>query len=102
MNAQRFEEILAKRQSAIEATLAHKSKEYGLGDRLHNFKVAAAMQGTTPENALLGMLAKHLVSVVDLCQGRLTNTEQMANEKIGDAINYLILLEAVLDERRGA
>lgn len=45
------------------------------------------------------MMMKHLVSVLDLIEGSLPATEHMINEKIGDAINYLILCEAVLKEK---
>ena len=31
------------------------------------FKAAAALQHTTPERALAGMLAKHIVSLYDMC-----------------------------------
>ena len=34
---------------------------------LHNFKVAASLQGIYPEQALAGMMAKHTVSIYDMC-----------------------------------
>jgi len=96
-----FNVILQSRLSCIQSTLAGKAKEYaGGGDRLHNFKVAARISGKSPEEALQGMMLKHLVSVFDLIEDRLENTSAMVNEKIGDTINYLILLEAVLAEAR--
>ena len=58
----------------------------------------AEIMRTTPQKALAGMFMKHLVSVLDLIEGSLSPSEYMVNEKIGDAINYLILLEAVLKE----
>lgn len=101
MEISRFEDLLKRRLEKIEAVLGTKAKEYAMGgDRLHNFKTAAAMGQTTPEKALWGMAMKHLVSVTDLIEGRLKNTEAMADEKIGDLINYLILLEAVLNDQR--
>ena len=71
-----------------------------MGDRLYNFKRAAEISQTTPQKALIGMFLKHLVSVFDLADGKLESTPAMVNEKVGDAINYLILLEAILKENR--
>lgn len=98
MNTPQFEAILESRLSSIKQVLGNKAKEYAIGDRLYNFKRAAEISRTTPQKALAGMFMKHLVSVLDLVEGSLPPTEYMVNEKIGDAINYLILLEAVLKE----
>jgi len=84
--------------------LIHKAEEYATdGDRYHNFNVAGKILGATPERALIGMWMKHLVSVLDLVEWidfrpeKLN--EEIINEKIGDAINYLILLEGMLNRR---
>ena len=98
MDTAKFEEILEARLLSIKAVLGSKAKEYAIGDRLYNFKRAAEIQRTTPQKALAGMLMKHLVSVIDLVEGSISPTEYMVNEKIGDAINYLILLEAIFKE----
>ncbi len=99
-----FNKIVAKRIDKIQATLARKEKEYAAdNDRFHNFRVAARIADTTPERALHGMMLKHEVSAMDLiewadrCPERLT--EALIDEKIGDFINYLILLEGLLTER---
>lgn len=98
-----FERVVQGRIGKIRATLAGKAREYaGGGDRLHNFKVAARIMGTTPAKALRGMFMKHLVSVFDIIDGGQANTSAMVDEKLGDCINYLILLEAVLREERDA
>jgi hypothetical protein len=98
MNAEQFEIILENRLHAIQTTLGKKAKEYAIGDRLYNFKRAAEILRCTPQRALVGMFMKHLVSVLDLVECSLASTEYLINEKIGDAINYLILLEAILKE----
>ena len=51
-------------------TLKRKTKEYTGDDpdRLGAFKAAAALQHTTPQRALAGMLAKHIVSPVRFTQ----------------------------------
>ena len=99
MNNTEFEKILDTRIKAIRETLAGKAKEYASEDRLYNFKRAAEIDQTTPKNALKGMWLKHVVSVLDLISGKLERSEHMINEKIGDSVNYLILLEAVLKEK---
>jgi len=98
MKIEEFNAILSGRVRKIVVTLGSKAEEYARGeDRLHNFRVAARMLGTTPEQALWGMAAKHLVSVQDMVDGHLDASPAMVDEKIGDLINYLILLEAVFN-----
>ena len=84
-----------------------KGKEYSPGhDRLCNFKDAGAMQRVSPEQALFGMLTKHLVSLADMCKevsavGTCGMPQATWEEKLTDAHNYLFLLEALLKERYG-
>jgi len=100
MTPQEFDVIVTKRIENIKKVLASKGQEYGSADRLYNFKRAAEIERSTPQKALCGMLMKHLVSVLDLIEGKLDTTEDMVNEKVGDMINYLILLEAIFAEQR--
>jgi hypothetical protein len=102
MDHKTFETVLAGRLAKTQAVLGSKSKEYSSGDdRMHNFVRAGAMLGVSREKAALGMAAKHFVSVLDMVDA--ANTQKlstaMIEEKFGDAINYLILLEAMLLER---
>lgn len=96
--------IVDARIASIRSLLLVKGAEYspGDGDRLHNFNRAAAVVGTTPESALVGMWVKHLVSVLDLVdgigRGELPTTARV-DEKLGDTINYAILLEAMVKAR---
>ena len=97
-----FDKIVHERIDSILSTLTQKAKEYAKGgDRFHNFNIAARMLETTPEKALYGMMLKHMVSVLDLVNAVPDTeiTEAIINEKIGDNINYLILLEGLLKER---
>lgn len=101
MTANRFNEILETLIGKCASTLGAKSNEYATEDRLHNFKIAAELQNCTPVTALAGMMTKHTVSVYDLIQKH-ENGEVVAkelwDEKIGDSINYLILLSALIQE----
>jgi hypothetical protein len=95
-----FDLIVEKRKEQITAVLARKSKEYSSeDDRFHNFKRAAVILETTQEKALAGMLVKHMVSVLDIVNNPDKFTANAVDEKIGDSINYLILLEGTLYER---
>lgn len=102
MNTDDFNAIIREQIDRCENTLCKKAEEYATEDRLHNFKVAAGLQDCLPTTALAGMMCKHTVSVYDMIQG-LENGEKysldMWNEKIGDSINYLLLLSAMVREQ---
>ena len=103
MTEKQFEKHVDERIEKIRQVLQIKAKEYRKNDNpFHNFDRAAAMNNCTPERALMGMLAKHQISVLDLVDdidsGKLPNRE-FVSEKIGDHINYLILLEGLIYRR---
>jgi hypothetical protein len=99
MNGKDFEKIFSIRVDMCKATLLRKSAEYSSeSDKLHNFKVAAALQGCTPERALGGFLAKHVVSIFDLINSETPTPQEVWDEKLGDALNYLFLLDAIVQE----
>jgi len=99
LNNEQFEEIFRAQVADCETTLLRKGYEYATDeDRLHNFRVAGALQGETTIQALGGMLAKHIVSIFDLMQQNKPIDMDIWNEKIGDAMNYLFLLKALVLE----
>ncbi len=101
MNSERFNEVLDETLDKCVKTLGVKSDEYATEDRLHNFKVAAELQNCKPMTALAGMMAKHTVSVYDLIQKAESGQKiplELWDEKIGDHINYLILLSGLIRE----
>ncbi|MBQ3943766.1 MAG: hypothetical protein II669_05555, partial [Elusimicrobia bacterium] len=70
---------------------------------MHNFNEAKSFfRCNTKEYALLGMLNKHLVSVVDMVEKYekygILPSQNILDEKIGDTVNYLILLEACFSQ----
>jgi len=102
MKSDRFTEVMDNRILDCVQTLGVKAGEYATEDRLHNFKVAAELQNCTPITALAGMMAKHTVSIYDLVQRQeqgFAVTKEMWDEKIGDHINYLLLLTALVQEK---
>jgi hypothetical protein len=98
MDAQEFETIFEAQVDACRKTLVKKAEEYLPVDRLSNFKVAGTLAGCTPQQALGGMLAKHVVSIYDLIRDDSYDLD-IWNEKLGDALNYLFLLKALLIEQ---
>jgi len=104
MEAKQFNEIAEARIAHCRSTLIAKGEEYSRdGDRLHNFKTAAAIDNETPEQALWGMCKKHVVSVRDMIKDverGIVPSQKMLNEKITDWINYGLLLEGLFGERQ--
>lgn len=124
MNVQDFNTLVERRKTLIGKVLQKKADEYSKdNDRLYNFKRAAAFTRESPEKSLLGMLMKHVISVIDIIEEverchQLKGTSfdlpitsdsnvmisdckfdiTFIDEKLGDSINYLILLETLLHD----
>ncbi len=96
MKTERFEEVIANQIDICHEILNDKAKEYATHDRLHNFKVAAGLKGETIPKALAGMMAKHTISIYDMCNAYPKGDLAVWEEKITGHINYLLLLKAVL------
>ena len=98
-NVEQFKKVCEDRIAKIKLVLVAKAKEYARGgNRYHNFDVAARVSGTTREKALMGIAMKHLVSILDIIDSPSEYSKDVVDEKIGDMINYLILLEGMLLE----
>lgn len=104
MEPDKFVELVEARLDACHKVLALKGAEYSRnGDRLWNFKIAAEKRRQTPAEALLGMKVKHDVSLDDIVAGLAAGcipSKETVAEKIGDSINYLLLLEGLIEEQR--
>lgn len=101
MNSEWFEKVIKEQIKTCEDVLIGKAKEYATDDdRLHNFKNAAGMMSCDPKEALAGMMAKHTISVYDMCRSGKDYPIELWNEKITDHINYLLLLKAVVEEEK--
>lgn len=96
MNSEKFDKVVDEQLKVCKDVLSSKSNEYAAKSRLHNFEIAADMEGVSIEQALAGMMAKHTVSIYDLCFGRITADRDIWDEKITDSINYLLLLKAAI------
>ncbi len=102
MTPEKFDEHLLSRLEKTAAVLKSKAGEYAVSnERFHNFIRSAEILGTTRQKALTGMMVKHLVSVFDIVENSSYGVfpkDEVIEEKIGDSINYLILLEAMIKE----
>jgi hypothetical protein len=100
MVSKKFNEVVEEQLEICKMVLCKKADEYATVDRLHNFKVAAALGSGDPIKALSGMMAKHTVSIYDMCGTDENYPIELWNEKITDHINYLLLLKGLLIEQR--
>lgn len=98
MKTERFNQIVNTQLNTCKSIMQSKAKEYATEDRLHNFRVAAVLQRVSAKDALAGMMAKHTVSVYDMCGSEETFSQELWDEKITDSINYLLLLRALIQE----
>ena len=98
-----FNQLLKEMLEETERVLSSKALEYASGiDRLHNFKKAAELGDCTPLRAAWLMCNKHIVSISDMVSqkewGDATYEMSMWKEKLGDARNYLYLMQAIIAE----
>lgn len=98
MTSERFDDIIERQMQICKAVLCNKAEEYATNDRLHNFKNAAGMMSCNPKEALAGMMAKHTISIYDMCRDGKKHGMDIWQEKITDHINYLLLLKALVAE----
>lgn len=102
MQVSDFDLLLERRIELIRSVLSSKVSEYASdADRLHNFKRSAEVLGCSPAQAALGYMTKHFVSVMDIIKADAAGQKTpvlVLNEKLGDLVNYVILIEALLKE----
>lgn len=106
-------EILARKRfdHCLNLLTWQKHKEYTRdNDKLYNFKRAGEILRCTPEQALIGMWIKQIVSLIDIVEdiehkrawaGDLESFIAILEEKVTDVIAYVPLLEALIKERMG-
>lgn len=102
MQASDFNAIVEAQFEACKDMLGVKAGEYADDrDRLHNFKIAAALEPNgTPIKALAGFMRKHTISIYDMCYSDEEFDLERWDEKINDSINYLLLLKACVVEEK--
>jgi hypothetical protein len=106
MKSEKFNKVIEDALESSKTVLIKKSAEYANEDnKLHNFDKAARITGKTREECLWGMALKHLVSVTDIIDDmskdpKYIPSRDLVMEKFGDLRNYLLLLEACIEDKR--
>jgi len=95
---EQFTKTLVQQLSRSVYILSQKQEEYSTEDLLHNFRVAAALEGVSLKEACAGFMAKHTVSIFDMCKSKKIFSQGQWDEKITDHINYLLLLRCIVEE----
>lgn len=99
MTTDRFDALVKEIREASLDTLTKKNANYASSeDRLHNFKVGAAITGGTPAQAALGYMAKHLASLQDKVSRNDFHDREDLKEKVQDSINYLVFIWCCANE----
>lgn len=107
MKQEEFNILLRERVAEIERVLTVKREEYSKGgDVFSNFKRGAGMSfHNEPESYAWELMVKHLQSIKDIIAHLEVDgyngypTKELVREKVGDAINYLLLIELMILER---
>ena len=102
MTREDFSNRVEKRIDLVRQSLLTKHKEYAKDDNVfRNFDEAAgglSLHGSSAE-VLWSYMTKHLTSIKDIVADKKPVDPAVVSEKIGDVINYLILLEAMLNQQ---
>lgn len=100
MTNETFEALVKEIREKSLGTLLKKNANYADEDRLHNFKVGAAITGGTPAQAALGYMAKHLASLQDKVRRNDFHDREDLLEKCQDIINYVVFIWCCGNEER--
>lgn len=99
MDGVQFKDLIGQVMESSHNKLMVKNQEYNTGeDPLRNFRVAATLQNTNAKRALTGVMSKHIVSIFDMAEAPTAYVEEIWDEKITDAINYLLMLRVLVWE----
>ena len=104
MKHEDFNKITIDRFAKCEQTLTKKSSLYSsLEDRLHNFKIGAKDLGTSPEKYLIHLVTKQWTTLKYIVlNDKLRDIDFSLFEELqGDIINYMVLLEGLLTDKKG-
>lgn len=103
MNKIEFNKLVDERIKLIQSVLQKKGAEYANDkDVFHNFEEGTKMSfHDTREMVAWEYMMKHMISIKDMISSKQTYSEHTIREKFGDAINYLILMEAMMLDSNG-
>lgn len=82
--------------------LAVKGKDYTIGteDKLHNFKTVGEFTGMTPEQTLGVYFYKHIAAIFAYIKNSGQSESEPIEGRIADAVNYLLLFNKMVQERK--
>lgn len=101
-NTHNFDKIVEETCSQTKEVLIKKGKEYARENRYSNFEKVGRRHAISPEQALWYLRDKHEASIDDMIKDLEKDklpTKELIDEKIGDDINYLLLLKGMLYRR---
>ena len=99
MHPEKFNKIVEDFLEKTKATLIKKEDENSLGeDRFAFFKREAQIAGVTPEKALYFCMLKHITSFIDMINTGDKYSQELWFDKLGDIVNYCILLYGLLED----
>lgn len=79
--------------------LEKKNDEYASGGFYDNFITASELQQKSMQDVIMSYNSKHIVSIYDMVQKPIDcYTEEQWDEKIGDAICYLLILRSYVKD----
>lgn len=100
MTKDQFNKEVCNIMGKCYALLNAKAAEYATDeDRLSAFKEAALLSKNTAETIAVNYMLKHIMSINDMSKRPWKYSPEMWDEKLGDAINYLLIIKALIAER---
>ena len=100
MNSKDFNSAIARQFGKCYTLLNIKKREYNhTEDRFDTFKEAALLSSKSAEESAASYMTKHIMSIIDMCKRPWKYSDEMWDEKITDAINYLLIIRAMIEER---
>lgn len=96
----KIEMTIKDRIQKTQDTLIEKAKQYAQNGRLGNFKDIAELNDITMEKACWLLVSKHIIALKDYINEPDEVPPEQWDEKIGDIICYMHLLEAIIKTER--
>lgn len=104
MTIEKYNEIIDEQIEKCKSMICSKRAEYA-DDKTptDNFNRAGQLLKQKPSTGLAGVMAKHTISIYDMLMEHekgVDFSKEKWTEKITDNINYLLLLQVLLEEER--
>lgn len=101
MTREEYNKLIEAQLKRVKETLIKKSKEYSTDNLpLHNFHQSAKILRVSPKESAFAFMVKHLTSITDMLQSDTDYPMELWEEKLGDAKNYLFLIECLVQEEK--